>query len=329
MASAKKIILKILKYILLFGVAGLLVYLAFRKVDWKAFWDGLLLTRWFWVVIFCIVSVLALVGRTLRWKALLDPFDKDISMLRVWDAVNVGNIASVAIPTSGELLRCGYVTTKKLQYDKALGTMFAERVWDAGATIFLMALALSLQWDRLGDFFKENILQPLASFGFWWILAVVLVAAVIFILLIFHFKDRSVFCLKVADSLSRLWDGFKAFGKSKNKALIAISTVFIWGMYVIMSWLIVKAMPMLDGLTFSDALFLAAVGNIASIIPVPGGIGAYHYMVAATLGVYGYSWDIGILYATINHEIHAVVILIVGVIAYLHLLRDMERKSKL
>ena len=111
--------------------------------------------------------------------------------------------------------------------------------------------------------------------------------------------------------------------------MIAISTVFIWGMYVIMSWLIVKAMPMLDGLTFSDALFLAAVGNIASIIPVPGGIGAYHYMVAATLGVYGYSWDIGILYATINHEIHAVVILIVGVIAYLHLLRDMERKSKL
>ena len=125
MASAKKILLKILKYILLFGVAGLLVFLAFRKVDWKAFWEGLLMTRWFCVVIFCIVSILALVGRTIRWKALLDPFDKDISMLRVWDAVNVGNIASIAIPTSGELLRCGYVTTKKLPYDKALGTMFA------------------------------------------------------------------------------------------------------------------------------------------------------------------------------------------------------------
>ena len=157
MASAKKILLKILKYVLLFGLAGLLVYLAFRKVDWKAFYDGLLQTRWFWVVLFCIVSVLALVGRTLRWEALLDPFDKDITFLRVWDAVNVGNVASVAIPTSGELLRCGYVTTKKLQFDKALGTMFAERVWDAGATIVLMLLALTLEWEKLGDFFKDNI----------------------------------------------------------------------------------------------------------------------------------------------------------------------------
>ena len=327
MASAKKILLKILKYVLLFGLAGLLVYLAFRKVDWKAFYDGLLQTRWFWVVLFCIVSVLALVGRTLRWKALLDPFDKDITFLRVWDAVNVGNVASVAIPTSGELLRCGYVTTKKLQFDKALGTMFAERVWDAGATIVLMLLALTLEWEKLGDFFKDNIIKPLASFGFWWILAVVLVAAVVFIILMFKFRDRSVFCEKVAGSIARLWEGFKAFGKSRNKLLIALSTVFIWSLYVLMSYFIVRAMPMLDGLTFTDALFLAAVGNIASIIPVPGGIGAYHYMVAATLGVYGYSWDIGILYATINHEIHAVVILIVGVIAYLHLLRDMERKS--
>ncbi len=327
MASAKKILLNILKYILLFGVAGLLVFLAFRKVDWKAFYEGLLQTRWFWVVIFCIVSILALVGRTIRWKALLDPFDKDISMLRVWDAVNVGNIASIAIPTSGELLRCGYVTTKKLPYDKALGTMFAERVWDAGAIIILIVLALALEWNKVGGFFNENIIQPLVSFGFWWILALVVLAAVVFIVLVFRFRERSVFCEKVAGSIARLWDGFKAFGKSENKLLILLSTVFIWAMYVLMSYFIVKAMPLLDGLTFSDALFLAAVGNVASIIPVPGGIGAYHYMIAATLGVYGYSWDIGILYATINHEIHAVAVLIVGLIAYFHLVREMERKS--
>ena len=40
MASAKKILLTILKYTLLFGLAGLLVFLAFRKVDWKAFYEA-------------------------------------------------------------------------------------------------------------------------------------------------------------------------------------------------------------------------------------------------------------------------------------------------
>jgi len=327
MASAKSILLKIGKYILLFGAAGVLVYLAFRKVDWKAFYDGLLQTRWFWVVLFCIASVLALVGRLFRWKELLNPFDKSLSYLRVWDAMNVGNVASVAIPTSGELLRCGYVTTKKLQYDKALGTMFAERVWDVGASIILLALALTLQWNRLGDFFKENLLRPLSSFGFWWILAALVVLAAVFIWIMFRLRDRNKFCDKVAASISRLWDGFTAFGKSKNKLIIALSTVFIWFMYVLMSFFIVKAMPALEGIGFNEAMFLAAVGNVASVVPVPGGIGAYHYLVAATLGVYGYSWDTGILYATLNHEIHAVVIIAIGIISYLHIVKETGRKS--
>ena len=305
----------------------MLVYLAFRKVDWEAFYDGLLQTQWFWVVMFCIASVLALVGRLFRWKELLNPFDKSLSYLRVWDAMNVGNVASVAIPTSGELLRCGYVTTKKLQYDKALGTMFAERVWDVGASIILLALALTLQWNRLGDFFKENLLRPLSSFGFWWILAALAVLAAIFIWIVFKLKDRFKFCGKVAGSISRLWDGFTAFGKSKNKLIIALSTVFIWFMYVLMSFFIVKAMPALDGIGFNEALFLAAVGNVASVVPVPGGIGAYHYLVAATIGVYGYSWDTGILYATLNHEIHAVVIIVIGLISYLHIVRETGRKA--
>ena len=32
---------KVLKYILSFVLAGVLVYFAFRGVDWKAFWGGL------------------------------------------------------------------------------------------------------------------------------------------------------------------------------------------------------------------------------------------------------------------------------------------------
>ena len=327
MASVKGIFLKVLKYLLLFGAAGVLVYLAFRKVDWKAFYDGLLQTRWIWIVFFCIASVLALIGRLFRWKELLNPFDKEISLIRVWDAMNVGNVASVAIPTSGELLRCGYVTTKKLQFDKALGTMFAERVWDVGASILLLALALTLQWNRLGGFFNENLLRPLSSFGFWWILAVLAALAAGFIWVVFRFKERNAFCSKVAASVIRLWDGFTAFGKSENKLMIALSTVFIWFMYVLMSFFIVKAMPALDGLGFNEALFLAAVGNVASVVPVPGGIGAYHYLVAATIGVYGYSWDTGILYATLNHEIHAVLIIAIGIISYLHIVKETGRKS--
>ena len=39
----------IIKYSLSTILAGVLVWFAFRGVDWKAFWAGLQQTRWGWV----------------------------------------------------------------------------------------------------------------------------------------------------------------------------------------------------------------------------------------------------------------------------------------
>ena len=321
-----KTLLKIAKYFLLFGAAALLVYLAFRKVDWDAFLSGLAQTRWMWVVLFCIFSVLALIGRVVRWKELLAPFDDSIGLIKIWDANNVGNLASAALPGTGEILRCGYVSSKKLQFDKALGTMLGERLWDFIAIIVLAVVTLSLQWERFGGYFKDNILEPLSAAGAWWILLAVVVLAAIFILLMFKYRDRSVFCRKTSESISRLGAGILAFTKSKNKLVVALATFFIWFMYVLMCFCIIKAMPSLTGLTLSDAAFLSLVGNIASVVPVPGGIGAYHYLVAAAVGLYGHSWETGILFATLNHEIHAVVVIVLGVVSYLKVVREKSRK---
>lgn len=321
-----KKLLKVAKYLLLFGAAVLLVYLAFRKVDWEAFLSGLAQTKWIWVVLFCILSVLALIGRVIRWKELLAPFDDSIGAMKIWDANNIGNLASAALPGTGEILRCGYISSKKLQFDKALGTMLCERIWDLIAILVLTAVSLSLQWERFGGYFKENIIGPLSAAGVWWILLALLVFGALFIALVFKFRDRSTFCSKSADSISRLGSGILAFTKSKNKFLVALATFFIWFIYVLMCLCIIKAMPALEGLSLSDAAFLSLVGNIASVVPVPGGVGAYHYLVASAVGLYGHSWETGLLFATLNHEIHAVVVIVLGVVSYLKVLRDKSRR---
>ena len=96
-----------------------------------------------------------------------------------------------------------------------------------------------------------------------------------------------------------------------------LSTVGIWAMYVMMMFCTIRALPMLDALTMTDALFLSAIGNFASVIPVPGGIGAYHYLMALSMqSLYGASWETGILLATLGHEAHAILIIIIGVISY-------------
>ncbi len=326
-ATSRKKILSVLKYTLLFAAAVLLVYLAFRKVDFGAFLSGLKQTRWFWVVLFCLLSILALIGRAVRWKELLLPFDSSVKFLKVWDADNVGNLASAALPGTGEILRCGYISSKKIEFDKTLGTMLCERIWDFIAILVLLAVALMLQWERFGGYFADNILAPLTAAGVWWILAIVVAAVAVFIVGVFRLRERYGFCRRVADSISRLWTGIRAFNKSRNKLLVAFTTFFIWFVYVMMCFCIIKAMPALDGMNLADAAFLSLVGNIASVVPVPGGVGAYHYLVAAAVGLYGHSWDTGILFATLNHEIHALLIIALGIISYINLVRKPLAKN--
>ena len=318
MATGKKN--NIVKYAVSFVLAGVLVYFAFRGVDWSAFWQGLAQTRWGWVGMFVLFSVLALVLREERWRAVIRPIDPQAGRLDIWDATNVGNVVNVVLPGAGEFVRCGYVTRRGLTYDKAFGTIIVERACDVVAIVALFAIALLSEWGKFGTFFREQIWGPMANrlgFSFWWLIAGVALVIGVALWAIFHWSGSNAFCGKVAGWIKGLGAGFTSLAKMERKWLFVLYTVGIWASYVAMSWSGLKAVPLLSHLTWGDALFISAVGNIASVIPVPGGIGAYHYLVALTLqSLYGATWDTGILYATLCHETHAILIIVLGIVSY-------------
>lgn len=312
------------KYVISFLLAGVLVYFAFRSVDWSAFWSGLAETRWAWIGMFVVFSVLALALREERWRAILAPLGSTSNRLDIWDSTNVGNVVNVVLPGAGEFVRCGYVSRRGgISYDKAFGTIVLERICDMVAILILFVLALTTGWSKFGSFFMEQIWRPAASgmsFSAWWLIAgaVVLIGGGIWA--VFRFRNSNKVFGKIASWFAGLGAGFASIAHMKRKWLFVLYTVGIWTMYVLMSWAGFKALPMLDSLTFTDALFVSAVGNIASVIPVPGGIGAYHYLVALTLqSIYGASWDIGILYATLCHETHAILIIVLGIASYVRI----------
>lgn len=313
----------IIKYSLTSILAVILVWIAFRSLDWTVFLAGLRQTKWAFVILFTAASLLALVFRTLRWKALLNPIDPDAGRMLIWDANNVSNLANIALPGSGEFIRCGYLTSKKAPYQKVLGTVVMERFCDVLAIALLFIAALVLNRERFGNFFREQIWMPLSErlgLTLWIIIATMAIVATILIWAVFHFSGRNSFCSKVAGAVKGLWQGFLSFAAMDRKWLFLAYTAGIWLMYILMSYSIILAMPEMSGLSFMDALFISAVGNIASVIPVPGGIGAYHYLVTLCLAsLYAATWETGILYATLCHELHAVIIIILGIISYIHL----------
>jgi hypothetical protein len=313
----------IIKYTLSTILAAVLVWFAFRGVDWKAFWAGLQQTRWGWVALYFVAAVLALVFREERWFALIRPLDPEVKRLGVWDAINVGNLVNVVLPGAGEFVRCGYVSSKRMSFDKAFGTIACERLFDLLAVAVILIAALILKWSTFGTFFLENIWNPLSGRlggSLVWLLVGVAALLAVFFWAVFRFRGRVLAFERIAHTLEGLGTGFASVAQMKNKWPFLLSTVGIWAMYVAMMWCTIKALPGLDALGGVDAVFLSAVGNIASVIPVPGGIGAYHYLVAlSTQSLYGATWETGILLATLGHEAHAILIIVLGVISYLHL----------
>ena len=313
----------IIKYTLSVGLAVLLVWFAFRGVDWKAFWEGLQQTRWGFVVLYFVAATLALVFRERRWTALMRPLDPQIRRLGVWDAINVGNIINIVLPGAGEFARCGYVSSRRMGFDKAFGTIACERMCDIVAVAVLLIGALALKWDSFAPFFAENIWGPMAARmggSLVWLIAAAALLLAAFFWAVFRFRDRVRWFGRIAGTFRGLWTGFASVAKLENKWPFLLSTVGIWAMYVMMMWCTIRALPQLDALGTVDALFLSAVGNIASVIPVPGGIGAYHYLVALSVqSLYSAPWETGILLATLGHEAHAILIILLGVVSYAHM----------
>lgn len=310
-----------IKYLLSLALAGALVYFALRGIDWKAFGEGLREIRWGYAVLFFAVSVIALIFREERWRAMMMPLDPGVRRIDAWDAANVGNLTNVVLPGAGEFVRCGYISSKRLGYDKAFGTIVCERAWDFLAVGLLFLLALALKWKSFGGFFVENIWHPLLgrSASAWWLL----IPAAAFVALawaVWRFRKKSRVCGKIAGAAGGLWKGIASFAQIPDKWMFLLCTVGIWTMYLLMTWSVFQAVPALSHLGFIDALFISSVGNFASVIPVPGGIGAYHYLVALALQtLYGASWETGILAATLNHEMHAIVVLLTGAVSYITL----------
>lgn len=317
---------KVIKYVLSLLLAAALLYFAFRGIDWKEFWEGLRTTNWFYILLSMIAAVAALVFRAERWRLQLVTLDRDITRSSIWHGSNIGNFLSLIIPGVGEFFRCGHVATKKAGYDRTFGTIILERAWDLLAVAFLLLLAVATNSTKLIPFMREEVFKPFASrfsFSLGWIIFLLVLAAAAFLWAIFHFKEKSGFCGKCAEILRGIFQGIKAFGQMRLKGVFLLYTAGIWTAYILMSYFTFLAVPGLDHLTFGDAVFISAVGNIASVVPTPGNLGAYHYLVGIAIStIYLGATEIlatPLLFATLSHGSHAVLLILLAIYSYIAL----------
>jgi len=325
---------QVLKTVLSVLLAGLLLYFAFRGTDWGAFLKGLRDTRWGYILLSMLAALAALVFRAERWRAQLATIDPEIKRIRIWDGSNIGNFLNLLIPGIGEFYRCAHVCGKKTGYDKVFGSIIMERSWDVLAIMCLLAGAVASNTDVLLPFMENHVIGPLTGhldFSLWIPAAILVLAAAALVTVLAAMRKRSAFCEKCWDKAAGVLKGFAAFAQMRHKWLFLLYTAGIWVMYILMTWFTFLAVPELEHMSFSDAVFISAVGNIASVIPTPGNLGAYHYLVGLAISTIYLGADTileaPLLFATLSHGSHAVLLIIIAIISYIAIhLRNTKNK---
>ena len=323
---------KIMKYIASLALAVLLLWVSFREVEWKDFINGLKDCRWGFVLLSMAAGSTAFLIRALRWRQLLLPIDDSISRTTAFNGVNIGNISNYIFPRIGEFVRCGVITrrsapaapndpsVKKATYDKVLGTVVLERGWELLVMILMLAIVVVGGFERFGNFFLEQIWNPMAQsldFSIWWIVLAIAAAGAAGIYAIYAYKDANSFCRKVWSIFRGLWQGFASCLKMDRKWLFFAYTALIWMLYWLMAASTMWAAPFLGDLDLIDALFLSLVGGLGFAVPVPGGIGAFHFIISMTLAtMYGIPVEMGIVYATLSHTSQAITQILFGLGSY-------------
>ncbi len=313
---------KVLKYIISLAVAAALLYFSFRGVYWEDFVNGLKNCRWEYILLGMAASIAAFAFRAFRWRDIMRPLDSDIDRLTTFNAVNIGNISNFVFPRIGEFVRCGVITRRSgATYDKVLGTVVLERAWDMLVMLLLFFGLVGLGWDKFGAFFIDRIWHPMAgsiNFSLWWIVAAIVVVLSVLIWVIYKYRYKKRIAAKIYSICRGLVDGFSSCFRMEHKWKFFAYTVCIWSIYWLMAVSVLKAMPELDGLNGIDALFLMLAGSLGWLVPVPGGFGAFHFIVSLALStIYGLPTEMGVVYATLSHEAQAVTMVLCGGASYI------------
>ena len=328
----RKGFLQTLKFLAFFAVGIVLLWFAFRNIDFAKLGAELKEADYSWLLLSVLFGLFAFISRARRWVLLVNPLGFKPSTRNAFYALMTGYLANLALPRIGEITRCVALGKKeKIPVDQLIGTVVVERTIDFLSLLLIMIILIFTSGDQIGLFLKESILVPIQQklfsvFGNTWVLWVILFSlGVITLFLMIRYKKslRKIrFFSKMFDLARGIINGLKTITNLKRKWEFIFHTIFIWINYALMTWVVVFSLESTSHLTFANSLFILVIGGLAMSAPVQSGLGAFHYIVSrGLLFVNGIPVEDGLAYALLTHESQLIFVAIIGAISFFIIFR--------
>ena len=316
-------IVKALQYLFFLIIALVLLYFAFRGIDLNDLMSQIKHADYRWVAFSLVFAVLALIFRAFRWRLLIEPLAKPPKLIDIFHAINIGYLANFVFPRIGEITRCGILNrTDHIPVGKLIGTVIVERIFDMLMCALLLCLILLLRFDVVGGFLMEHIMHPFMNRmpgmgGIVWLIAITALVILAFFVCYRIFRNRlskSTVILKIKDLMRGVVKGIQSTRQIRNLGLFIFLNLLIFATYLMQTYVMFFALESTSSLGLVDGLFVLVITSLALIIPVQGGIGAYHWIISMGLTIFGISREAGMVYATISHSVTAILFILLGAV---------------
>jgi len=114
--------------------------------------------NYWWVALSIFFGILSHLSRAYRWQFLLEPLGYKPRFANSVMAVLIAYLLNLFIPRSGEIARAATIKKyENIPFEKAIGTIVAERVADVIMLFSITGVAFFLQTELMGSYlFKED-----------------------------------------------------------------------------------------------------------------------------------------------------------------------------
>lgn len=242
---------------------------------------------YFYVGLSLIISSLGFLSRAYRWKFAINHLGYDSRFSNNLMAVCIAYFVNLTIPRSGEFSRA--LVLKKYEgipFDKAFGTIVAERIVDFIIFMMFAAAAFIFQFKIIKEFLVSTL--PLEKLIF------IAIAGIIFMIIavLIWFYSKMLIILKLKEKIAGLQEGILSVFQMKQRWPFLFHSIFIWSTYVVMFYVAIFALPETSNIGFGAIITAFVFGSLA-IGFTNSGFGAFPLLIAQILLLYSIPETVG------------------------------------
>ena len=242
--------------------------------------------NYYYILLSLIIACVGYWSRAYRWKFALNHLGYQTKFSSNFLTVCVSYLVNLTVPRSGEITRAALLKKyEDVPFDKAFGTIVAERIVDLLIFLLFVFIGFVSQFDKIYQF----LLSKNVSLQYLIIIAIIAVVSFIIFVLIWVYAEWKIILI-LKEKLSGLIEGITTCYKMKDKWKYIFHSFFIWFSYLLMFYVAIFALPETAKISF-DVIIMGFIFGSMAVGFSNGGLGAYPFSIALIFSLYGISKD--------------------------------------